>query len=567
MVIKSLQQRIAFMLLFPVALLLTATGLLGFIYARKSLLDEWKEAAILKLERAAHYIDMRLGRPLSFIDILDEIPADQSGRAVMEWHISQLEKLQGVAEINLHWLKDAAEIAEPTMTEIPQKKLIKVAEVSPHRYEPKKGQETVALVCDLKDETGQIIGRLEVVLRFDYLMRDILPLGWWQSDMACLVDENGRYLAHTAPMMRWRTQLGGTEDPLETAVLGAMKERPSGTVVGSGLPPKQVAGFYRIKHAPWTIILYASGKNILAPIRKFGAYYLVVGVLSIAITLLLIRFVVGKTAHSIKGISEAAKGVANGHYGKPLSIESHDEIGQLTRSFNTMVEGLREKEFIRNTFGRYVDEEVAKELLKRPEATNLGGEKREVAILISDIRGFTPLSESLTPEEIITILNRYFSRMIEVIQKHRGIIVDFFGDGILLFFDPLEGPVEPTVQAAICCALGMQGSMEYFNAEMDEEGLPRLQMGAGVNVGEVVVGNIGSETRAKYGIVGSAVNITERIQSTAGGGDVVISESAYKYLHKKLLIEKSFTAQLKGLADSVNLYLVKSVQSASKLSS
>jgi class 3 adenylate cyclase len=574
MAIRSLQQRIAFMLLFPVALLLIATGILGFVYARKSLLDEWKEAAILKLERAAHYIDMRLGRPLSFIDILDEIPAGQSGRAVMEWHFSQLEKLQGVAEINLHWLKDETEkqghteeIAQPTMPGVPEKKLTKAAQVSPHRYEPKKREETVALVCDLKDETGQIIGRLEVVLRFDYLMKDILPLGWWQSDMACLVDENGRYLAHTAAMMRWRTQLGETEDPLETAVLGAMKASPSGTVVGSGLPPNQVAGFYRIKMAPWTIILYASGKKILAPIRKFGTYYLVVGVLSIAITLLLIRFVVGKMAHSIKDISEAAKDVANGQYGKPLLIQSHDEIGQLTQSFNTMVEGLREKEFIRNTFGRYVDEEVAKELLKRPEATSLGGEKREVAILISDIRGFTPLSESLSPEEIISILNRYFSRMIEVIRKHRGIIVDFFGDGVLLFFDPLEGPVGPTVQAAICCALEMQGSMENFNAEMDEEGLPRLQMGAGVNVGEVVVGNIGSETRAKYGIVGSAVNITERIQSTAAGGDVVISESAYSYLHKKLLIEESFTAQLKGLADTVNLYLVKSVQSDSKLSS
>jgi class 3 adenylate cyclase len=573
MVIKTLQQRIALVLLFPVALLLIVAGLLGFFYARKSLLDEWKEAAILKLERAAHYIDMRLGRPLSMMDVLDEVPAGQNGRAVMEWHFRQLEKLKGVATINLHWLKDETQmqgdkegISQLIKTEAPERELTEVAEVSPHRYETQSGGETVALVCDLKDRMGQIIGRLEVILRFDYLMKDILTLGWWQSDMACLVDEDGRYLAHTAPMMKWRTQLGGTEDPLETAVLGAMREKPSGTIVGSGLPPKQVAGFYRIKRAPWTIILYASGKKILSPIRKFGIYYLIVGVLSIAVILLLIRFVVGKMARSIEDMSEAAREVANGRYGKPLPIESRDEIGQLTRSFNTMVEGLREKEFIRDTFGRYVDEEVAKELLRRPEATRLGGEKRDVAILISDIRGFTPLSESITPEETISILNRYFSRMIEVIHKYKGIIVDFFGDGVLLFFDPLEGPLEPMIQSAVRCALEMQGSMGDFNAEMEKAGLPRLQMGAGVNVGEVIVGNIGSESRAKYGIVGSAVNITERIQSMARGGEVVISESAYRYLHKKLIIEKSFAAQLKGLTDTVNLYLVKSVQSDSILS-
>ena len=574
MIIKSLQQRIAFMILLPVALLLIATGLLGLIYARKSLLDEWKEAAILKLERAAHYIDMRLGTPLSMIDVLDEIPAGQSGRAVMAWHFRRLEKLKGVAEINLRWSKDKTELPEhtegidqPSSSALSERRLREVAEVSSHRYEIQSGGKAVALVCDLKDESGLIVGRIEVVLRFDYLMKDILTLGWSQGDMACLVDQNGRYLAHTEPTMRGRTQLGGTKDPLETAVLAAMKERPSGTVVGSGWHTKEVAGFYRIKLAPWTIILYASGKRILAPIRKFGAYYLLVGSLSITIILLVIRFVVGKMARSIKRISEAAREVASGHYRKPLAIESRDEIGQLTQSFNSMVEGLREKEFIRDTFGRYVDEEVAKELLGRPDATRLGGQKREVAILISDIRGFTPLSESLSPEETISILNRYFSKMIEIIHKHKGIIVDFFGDGILLFFDPFEGPVEPSIQQAICCALEMQGSMEYFNSEMDEEGLPRLEIGAGVNVGEVVVGNIGSETRSKYGIVGSAVNITERIQSMARGGDVVISESAYRYLHEKLLIQESFTAQLKGVTDTLNLYLVKSVQSASKLSS
>jgi class 3 adenylate cyclase len=284
------------------------------------------------------------------------------------------------------------------------------------------------------------------------------------------------------------------------------------------------------------------------------------GGLCIVLTLLLIRFVVGKMVRSVRKISQAAEQVASGNYGDPLSVRSVDEIGQLTQSFNTMVEGLKERAFIRNTFGRYMDQEIAKELMRRPEAARLGGEKRKVAILISDIRGFTTLSESLSPEATISLLNHYFSRMIEVIQKHQGIIVDFFGDGVLVFFDPLDGPVEPVIRRTVGCALEMQGSMEHFNVEMGERGLPALQMGVGLNVGEVIVGNIGSETRAKYGIVGSAVNITQRIQSTAKGGDLVISESVYQYLFKDLIIKSSFRVPLKGLQDDLKLYVVENIQ-------
>ncbi|MCK5553151.1 MAG: adenylate/guanylate cyclase domain-containing protein, partial [Deltaproteobacteria bacterium] len=219
--------------------------------------------------------------------------------------------------------------------------------------------------------------------------------------------------------------------------------------------------------------------------------------------------------------------------------------------------------FISNTFGRYVDHEIARELMRQPEATRLGGEKREVAILISDIRGFTPLSESLSPEAIISILNHYFSHMIEVIKGHKGIIVDFFGDGVLVFFDPLDEPIEPIIHRAIRCAIEMQNAMDPFNEDMRKEGFPELEMGIGLNAGQVVVGNIGSEARAKYGIVGSAVNLTERIQKVAKGGDVIVSNSIYRYTHENLNIKKSFDVQLKGVQERITLYQIEGFQGAS----
>jgi class 3 adenylate cyclase len=321
-----------------------------------------------------------------------------------------------------------------------------------------------------------------------------------------------------------------------------------------------VSGFFRINEAPWVIIMYAPGRKILRPIVKFSFYYAMAGSFCITLVLFLVRFVGGGMVRAIKEISQAAQQVAKGNYGKPLPLKRSDEMGQLINSFNTMVEGLKERDLISNTFGRYVDPEIARELLSRPEAARLGGVKREVVIMISDIRDFTTVAESLSPEETIKLLNQYFSHMIGVIQRHRGIIVDFFGDGILSFFDPFDGPVAAAALQAIRCGLAMQEEMESFNAEMRKATLPELKMGIGLNAGEVVVGNIGSESRAKYGIVGSAVNITQRIQATALGGRVVISESVHRHLYENLRIARSFTASLKGFQEEIKLYEVEGTE-------
>jgi adenylate cyclase len=432
-----------------------------------------------------------------------------------------------------------------------------ISEVTSPRYDAKAGEETVTLISDFKNESGLNVGRLKVSIRFAYLMQDIKKLGWWQSDLAFLADDSGKVLAHTEPYTGNDRQLGQMKDPFELILLKRMKEEPYGTVLGPGSPPRIVGGFYRLSQAPWVLLLFAPGEKILAPIIKFRLYYAVAGLISILIILLLIRFISGRMVRTIRQISSAAGNVAAGNYGRPLPIKSADEIGQLIHSFNRMVEGLRERDFIQNTFGRYVDKEVAKELLRRPEAIRLGGEKREVAILMSDIRDFTPLSESLTPEGTIRILNEYFSHMIKAIQKHRGIIVDFFGDSVLVFFDPLEDPVETAIRQSVRCGFDMQESMKQFNLKMNAKDLPVFQMGIGINAGDVVVGNIGSEDRAKYGIVGSAVNITSRIQAEAKGGQILLSESVYRHLNQELRVKSSFQVALKGVKERASLFEIE----------
>jgi adenylate cyclase len=536
-----LRHKLIFYVLLPTALLLLGFGIVGFIYTRHNLLEEWQEAAVLRLERAAHQLDMRLKTPLDWMGIFAESIIAGNPKDTHDWIESQIRGLEGVTDVKLIWQREPQE---------------KISDAST-RFYYEKGQEALSLETNLLDQGGRIVGHLKVKIGFAYLMRDILTFGWKTGYMACLVDENGRYLAHTDPQMKAVTGLGETRDPLELETLAAIKGKLYGTLLGPGRPPELVVGFYHLHTAPWVVILYARGSQILAPVIRFRFYYALSGFACIIIILGLIRLGTGPIIRSIQQITQAAGRVAQGQYGEPLPVKRLDEIGRLTQSFNEMVAGLKERDYISNTFGRYMDPNIARELLRRPEATVLGGEKRQVAVLFADLRAFTPIAEKLSPEETIRLVNRFFSEMIEVIHRRRGIIVDFFGDGLLAFFDPVDGPLAPVTQQAATCAVEMQEAMENLNTYGKYIGLPTLHLAIGIHVGEVVVGNIGSETRAKYGIVGAAVNVTHRIQSEGLGGEVVMSEAALRILVEHPGVKRSFCTELKGVQEPMTLYVIE----------
>jgi class 3 adenylate cyclase len=553
--IKTLQQRLIIFLILPVAVFLFSIGAAGYFYIRGTLYGEWQEAAILRLERAAHYMDMRLNEPLQWIQSLVNTGGDRKGTDNQNWILQKLREQPGVDQVALTWQEP-----QPGGPGIVQESrgggdlAPRVAQISSPEFFYPPDQKTVGLRTTLLNEAGQPLGRLEVTMKLDYLMQGTLTSGWFHAFMACLVNEQGQFLAHTNPEMAARHCLGETQNPLELAMLKAMKEKPYGTEVGNS----QVIGYYRLQAAPWAIMLHAEENQIMAPILRFRFYYILAGLLCLGISLVLIHLGVGSMVAAIRRISRKAALVAQGDYGKPLEVRSQDEIGQLTLSFNDMVAGLKERDFISNTFGRYVDQEIAAKLLERPEASRLGGEKRAVVIMFSDIRGFTPIAEALSPEATIQLVNGYFSRMVEVLRRHHGIIVDFLGDAILAFFDPLDGPLAPVGREALQCALSMQQAMLSVNLAGIGQELPPLRMGIGLHAGEVVVGNIGSETRAKYGIVGSAVNLAHRIQAQARGGEVVVSQAVYQLVQAEVRVTRKFEVRLKGIQDSVTLYGVGS---------
>ncbi|MBD2325850.1 adenylate/guanylate cyclase domain-containing protein [Alkalinema sp. FACHB-956] len=210
---------------------------------------------------------------------------------------------------------------------------------------------------------------------------------------------------------------------------------------------------------------------------------------------------------------------------------------------------------MRKTLGRYLTDEVVASLLETPEGLTLVGEKRKVTTLMSDIRGFTSLSEQLPPEQVVKLLNLYLGFMTKIIQRYGGTINDLTGDGIVVFFGaPIQRPDDG--ERAVACALAMQLAMDAVNQQSQTLNLPPLQMGIGVNTGEVVVGNIGSEEHTKYTAIGSHVNVAARIESFTVGGQILISESTWAEVQAIATLNGQSQAQMKGVSAPVTLYEV-----------
>jgi adenylate cyclase len=261
----------------------------------------------------------------------------------------------------------------------------------------------------------------------------------------------------------------------------------------------------------------------------------------------------------ISALTGAVARVAGGDLSQALPVRSRDEVGVLTRAFNEMVEGLRQRDFIRNAFGRYVSPEVAKTLLESPDGLRLGGHKREITVLMSDLRGYTRFAERGDPAGVMAVLNDYLGHMAEVVIAHGGTINEFIGDAIFAVFG---APVEHADHAerAAATALAMQRANDALNRANAERGRPRFEMGIGLHTGEAVVGNIGSEQRTKYAVVGAAVNLAARVEGCTVGGQILMTAATAERLTDLAELTPPVSVELKGLAAPVDLYELRGLR-------
>jgi adenylate cyclase len=245
-----------------------------------------------------------------------------------------------------------------------------------------------------------------------------------------------------------------------------------------------------------------------------------------------------------------------------------DFMGDFSTAFNSMTQQLkdsreqlvdlnqqleRRNRFIRETFGRYTSDEIVGVLLDMPEGLKIGGEKRVVTLLMSDLRGFTALVERLEATEVVAVLNHYLSIMVEIVHLNGGTIDEIIGDAIFVLFGaPVVMP--DAAQRAVRCALEMQQAIREVNKHNLQEGWPEIEMGIALHTGEVVVGNIGSTKRSKYGVVGQAVNLTARIESFTVGGQVLVSPTLIQAAGQGLILGDEVKVHAKGMREALKCY-------------
>ena len=230
-------------------------------------------------------------------------------------------------------------------------------------------------------------------------------------------------------------------------------------------------------------------------------------------------------------------------------------VGDLAWQY--FVEG-REKRKVKRLFSRYVAKDVYDQLLADPSRAKLGGTRRQMTVLFSDMRGFTALTEKGNPEDIVTQLNDYFTRMVTVLFEHRGTLDKFVGDMVMaLFGAPLDD--EDHAEHAVLTALAMVRALDVLNAEWREFGIPRLDIGIGINTGEMVAGNIGSDTIMSYTVIGDAVNLGARLESLNKeyGTRIIISEATRSRLKGQYDIRPLGSVTVKGKSESVAIYEVR----------
>jgi adenylate cyclase len=257
----------------------------------------------------------------------------------------------------------------------------------------------------------------------------------------------------------------------------------------------------------------------------------------------------------IGALVEATQKVAEGDLTHKVRIKGHDELAQLGSAFNEMTEGLRLRDLYKYQFGRYVSRQIADAILAHPERDFWQGERRKATILFSDIRGFTAMSEKLAPEEVVQRLNEYLTVMVDIVFAYDGTLDKFIGDAIMAVFG---APVNMgnDEERAVHAAIAMQEAVVRLEKQWSERGQVGFRIGIGINTGDVVVGNIGSDQRLEYAAIGDHVNLASRLEALNKeyGTGILITGQTYHYVEHIVEVRWIDKVAVRGREEAVDIY-------------
>jgi len=409
---------------------------------------------------------------------------------------------------------------------------------------------------------GEIIGVLSARFNFEAGLSSLMSsTRFGESGYAVLVSNDGRILAHPNPE-RLRDDISGYR-AVQEAVQGRRGYLFDKNKAGQDrlFIYQSVDGPGTVNPKPMALLTEMSREEAAQPLRELRNKFL----FGAGIVVLACMLIAQQLSHYIKrpfhDLNETVARIQQGDLTAHTQIGGRDEVGQLSSALNQMVQGLQERDKVKELFGRYVTTQVSEEVLKGQ--VNLGGESRRVTILFSDIRDFTTMAEGMAPSQVVSFLNDYFSEMVEAVFEHGGVLDKFIGDGMMAVFGSL-GDFKDHPRRAVMAALRMKALLGKINGERAVAGKPQIQIGIGVHTDDVVVGNIGSRRRLEYTVIGDGVNTSSRVQSLNKelGTTILITETTYAdvkdYFECRLMPE----AHLKGKAKMLQFYEVLSLKAA-----
>lgn len=313
-----------------------------------------------------------------------------------------------------------------------------------------------------------------------------------------------------------------------------------------------------------------SQSDITQMVRKTAYRIILITMAIIFLAILLIRHFSKTITRPIHALVGAAGQIQNGDYDVKLKAKTHDEIGLLTNRFVSMSSGLAERERLKDSMSRFTNKAIAEKAMKGE--LNLGGENRNVTIFFSDIRSFTAMSEKLTPAEVVEFLNEYMTKMVSCVLKTHGTVDKYIGDAIMAVWGAPESAGSPEKDAwnAVCGALMMRTELYRLNQKRKRQGKPVIKIGCGINSGSVVAGQIGSDERMEYTVIGDAVNLASRTEALNKPfqTDILITENTYNLIGDRLVVEEMPAVHVKGKENAIKMFAVinvKGVQGATSL--
>ena len=303
---------------------------------------------------------------------------------------------------------------------------------------------------------------------------------------------------------------------------------------------------------PLYALVQGSYDKALAPLHALQWRIVAIGLVALVTALLTGLLLAGNISGPVRALVDAMEEVSRGNLRHRAPVERQDELGFLARAFNVMVEGLEEKQQIKDTFGRFVSPDVAEAVLN--DRVPLAGERLEVSILFQDIRGFTALSESLDPASLLRVLNRFFTEAVAAVEAEGGMVKQFTGDGVMALFGAPR-PYADHSQRAVRAALGLVARLGSLNAQLRSESMPPLRIGVGIHVGEVVAGLIGPDKRVEYGVVGEPVNLASRVEELTKefGATILVSREIAARLGTEFVLGRTAVLPVKGKARPVEV--------------